>query len=152
MLALAAIALIVAVLVGSGLIGAPAPSVGPGTSPGAIATASATAAAYTGEATFVRPTPTPLPTFTSYVVRVGDTLTSIAKRSRTTARSIAWWNRGTYPSLDPESAAYRPNSIRPGWVLVLIPGTTVDENNPPSPSPSPTPAPTTSASATASTP
>jgi peptidoglycan/xylan/chitin deacetylase (PgdA/CDA1 family) len=92
----------------------------------------------TPEPTFARPTPSPEPTFTSYVVRSGDTLTSIAKRFRTTARSIAWWNRGAYPSLDPESPGYQPNSIRPGWILVLLPGVTVDETNPPTPSPPPT--------------
>jgi hypothetical protein len=90
-------------------------------------------------ATFVRPTPSPPPTFTTYVVRSGDTLSSIAKKFQTTARSIAWWNRGAYPSLDPESAHYDPNTVRLGWRLVVLPGTVVDENNPPTPSPGPTP-------------
>ena len=70
-------------------------------------------------------------------LRVGDTLTSIARAFGTTGRSIAWWNRGTYPSLDPESPGYDPNRLELGWVLVLIPGTTVDEADPPSPSPGP---------------
>ena len=86
-------------------------------------------------ATFTRPTPSPEPTFQTYTVQAGDTLTSIAKRFRTTGRSIAWWNRGTYPSLDPESPTYRPDSIKKGWVLVLLPGQVVDDNNPPTPSP-----------------
>ena len=88
-------------------------------------------------ATFVRPTPTPLPTFVSYRVQRGDTLTLIARTYRTTPRSIAWWNRGSYPTLDPESAKYNPNSIQPGWTLVVIPGTVVDDANPPTPSPAP---------------
>ena len=67
----------------------------------------------------------------------GDTLNSIATAFRTTARSIAWWNRGTYPSLDPESEAYDPDRLEIGWVLALIPGIVVDENNPPTPSPGP---------------
>jgi hypothetical protein len=92
--------------------------------------------------TFARPTPSPAPTFVSYTVRRGDTLTSIATTYRTTARSIAWWNRGTYPSLDPESATYEPNRIEIGWTLVLIPGAVVDDTNPPTPSPGPaTPSP-----------
>jgi len=92
--------------------------------------------------TFARPTPSPAPTFVSYTVRSGDTLTSIAKTYQTTARSIAWWNRGTYSSLDPESATYEPNRIEIGWVLVLIPGAVVDDTNPPTPSPGPaTPSP-----------
>jgi hypothetical protein len=87
------------------------------------------------EPTFVRPSPRPQPTFTSYVVRVGDSLTSIARAFSTTPRSIAWWNRGTYPTLDPTSGIYDPNRIEPGWILVLIPGTTVDDASPPTPSP-----------------
>ncbi len=96
---------------------------------------------------FVRPTPTPGPTFASYLVKPGDSLGSIARAFSTTPRSIAWWNRGTYPTLDPESETYAPNHIEPGWTLVLIPGVVVDDASPPSPSPgsstpSPTPFPT----------
>ena len=95
------------------------------------------------------PTPSPAPTFLSYRVRQNDTLNSIARTYATTGRSIAWWNRGTYPSLDPESPDYRPNDIKLGWVLVLLPGTTVDDENPPSPSPPPpTPTPAASPDAT----
>jgi peptidoglycan/xylan/chitin deacetylase (PgdA/CDA1 family) len=83
------------------------------------------------------PTPSPAPTFLTYVVKVGDTLSSIARQYATTARSVSWWNRGTYPNLDPESPDYRPNDIRPGWRLVILPGATVDDENPPSPSPAP---------------
>jgi len=89
-------------------------------------------------ATFVRPTPSPPPTFTTHVVRAGETLNSIAKKYDTTGRSIAWWNRGAYPSLDPESADYDPDTVRVGWRLVLLPGTVVDDTNPPTPSPGPT--------------
>lgn len=90
-------------------------------------------------ASFVRPTPTPGPTFRTYVVRAGDSLSSIADDFLTSARSLAWWNRGTFPNLDPQSDAYDPNHIEPGWVLVLIPTVTVDEANPPTPSPGVTP-------------
>ena len=55
----------------------------------------------------------------------------------TTARSISWWNRGAYPSLDPESSRYDPGTIRVGWMLVVLPSTVVDEENPPTPSPAP---------------
>jgi spore germination protein YaaH len=61
-----------------------------------------------------------------YTVRPGDTLTSIARTFQTTARSIAFWNRGTHPSLDPDSPDYAPNRIEAGWVLLLIPDTEVD--------------------------
>ena len=52
---------------------------------------------------FVRPTPTPLPAFFVYTVVRGDTLTKIAKLNGTDGRSIAYWNRLAYPSLDPDS-------------------------------------------------
>ena len=96
-----------------------------------------TPAGPTPVATFARPTPSPQPTFVTYTVRTGDSLTSIARTYRTTGRSIAWWNRGSYPSLDPESETYEPNRIEVGWVLFLIPGNVVDDTNPPTPSPGP---------------
>ncbi len=77
---------------------------------------------------FVRPTPTPMPTFLVYVVKAGDSLTRIASQLRTSARSIAYWNRAAYPSLDPESGAYAPDRIAVGWQLQVIPGAEVDED------------------------
>lgn len=100
-----------------------------------------------GSPTVVRPTPSAAPTFTSYVVKAGDSLGTIATLYRTTARSIAWWNRGTYPTLDPESTTYNPSHIDVGWTLVLLPGVVVDDASPPSPSPgraTPTPGPSAS--------
>jgi LysM domain len=78
---------------------------------------------------FSRPTATPQPTFFMYRVRSGDTITSIAKKHDTTARSIGYWNRATYPSLDPESSRYNPNDIRVGWILLMIPGAEVDPDD-----------------------
>jgi LysM domain len=77
---------------------------------------------------FVRPTPTPLPTFLSYVVKSGDTLQSIADAHKTTVLSLAFWNRTTYPSLDPDSPDYEPDRIAIGWVLRLVPETEIDED------------------------
>jgi len=77
----------------------------------------------------VPPTPTPAPTFLVYVVRSGDSLNTIAHRFGTTARSIAFWNRSTYPSLDPFSAAYRPDLLKLGWTLFLVPNDVVDEQD-----------------------
>jgi peptidoglycan/xylan/chitin deacetylase (PgdA/CDA1 family) len=92
---------------------------------------------------FVRPTLSPSPSFMTYVVARGDTLTSIARRFDTTPRSLAWWNRETYPSLDPLSEDYQPNRIQVGWRLSLIPGAVFDEDELPSPTaPGPTPSPT----------
>ena len=76
---------------------------------------------------FVPPTPTPEPTFVAYIVKKGDSLNTIAHRFKTTARSIAFWNRASYPSLDPESATYRPNLLKLGWTLFLRPNDVVDE-------------------------
>ncbi|HET7830484.1 MAG TPA: LysM domain-containing protein [Candidatus Limnocylindrales bacterium] len=68
------------------------------------------------------PTPTPAPTFAIYTVERGDTLSSIAKRFKTDARSISYWNRDRYKSLDPEAARYRPDNIKVGWELQIMPG------------------------------
>ena len=70
------------------------------------------------------PTPTPAPTFETYTVKRGDTLTSIAKRFKTDGRSIAYWNRDRYKSLNPESARYAPNDIKVGWTLNILRGQT----------------------------
>ena len=86
---------------------------------------------------FVRPTPRPSPTFLVYEVGPGDTLLTIAREFGTTARSIAYWNRSTYPSLDPDSPTYDPGFIRIGWKLLLIPTAVVDEDDLPD-LPSPT--------------
>lgn len=83
----------------------------------------------------VRPTPTPAPTFAVYRVATGDNLNSIARRFGTTARSIAFWNRATYPSLDPDSSDYRPNVLKVGWTLNIIPNMILtDDEAPPLPS------------------
>jgi hypothetical protein len=91
---------------------------------------------------FIRPTPNPSPTFLVYEVQAGDSLTSIARLFGTTARSIAYWNRARYPSLDPDSSTYEPDLIEVGWTLQLIPTAVVDEDELPDPTPTPTPAPT----------
>jgi len=112
----------------------------------ATAEVTPTPAGPTPTPSFVRPTPTPEPSFFVYIVRTGDTLDKIARRYHTTVRSLAYWNRATYPSLDPDSAKYKPNDIKVGWRLQLHPNTDVDpENLPPAsetPSDEPTAAPT----------
>jgi hypothetical protein len=150
-----ALAMVAAVALAAGLVSippiqfdffaysTPGPAAGPTPSPSPSPTPA--------EQTFAYPTPSPQPTFTTYTVKPRDTLTSIARRYNTTGRSIAWWNRGTYPSLDPESPTYKPDDIKNGWVLVLIPGQVVDDNNPPTPSPAPdTPGPSGSPGPTSS--
>jgi hypothetical protein len=92
----------------------------------------------------VRPTPTPLPTFLVHTVAAGDSLGKLARQYGTTGRSIAFWNRTAYPSLDPASATYNPNDIKVGWTLQLIPGATFDGETitqAPTPTPRPTPTP-----------
>ena len=90
------------------------------------------------------PTPSPKPTPTAfiYTVKAGDNLLNIAKRYKTTGRSIAYWNRATYPSLDPDSPKYDPNRIEVGWKLSIIPGVTIDDAVESPPGSSPTPEPT----------
>ncbi len=67
------------------------------------------------------PTPKPGPSFATYKVVRGDNLTSIANRFHTSPRSLAYWNRDRYPTLDPESAKYEPNNLKAGWVLRVMP-------------------------------
>lgn len=90
------------------------------------------------------PTPRPTPTALVYTVKAGDSLLSIAKRFKTSGRSIAFWNRATYPSLDPDSPKYDPNRIEIGWKLTLIPGVKIDNGLESPPADSPTPEPTSS--------
>jgi hypothetical protein len=126
-----------------GTIVACIPPTGRGDSPSDLPAASASGATPVPSSTgpsprpsFVRPTPTPLPTFLLYTVRPGDTLSSIARQFGTTARSIAFWNRTRYPSLDPDSAGYAPDSIKAGWDLLLVPDIELDPEDLPEPSPS----------------
>ncbi len=116
----------------------------PSPSPAVSQMASPTVTSVNGASpSFVRPTPLPSPTFLVYEVRAGDTLTSIARQCGTNARSIAYWNRAAYPSLDPDAPTYEPGLIKVGWILLLIPTAVVDEDEleeaapPPSPSSSP---------------
>ena len=111
----------------------PGPGRQPGPTPTPTATPEPTPAGPTPTPSFVRPTPTPQPTFFSYTVVSGDSLGAIAKRFKTSARSIAYWNRATYPSLDPESGSYRPDYLKLGWVLLVIPNAEVDPENLPDP-------------------
>jgi hypothetical protein len=125
-----------------------------GSSPPAAPTASPAPSGPTPRPSFVPPTPTPQPTFFVYTVARGDNLNSIAHRFGTTARSIAFWNRATYPSLDPESASYKPGLLQVGWTLMVIPNAVFDEQELPEPSdligPQPTPTPSDEGDATAS--
>ncbi len=109
---------------GSATSGAVAPTVAPTSGP----------TGPTPRPSFVPPTPTPAPTFAVHTVASGDNLNSIAKKYGTSARSIAFWNRSTYPSLDPESPAYRPDLLKLGWTLFLIPNVILtDDEVPPLP-------------------
>lgn len=125
------------ILAGSLLVLAcvPDPAQRPGesvTPPPPTATPVPTPAGPTPTPSFVRPTPTPQPTFLIYTVRSGDSLEAIAKKHGTSVLSIAYWNRVAYPTLDPESAGYKPNFLGVGWTLRLIPNSVVDpENLPP---------------------
>ena len=105
---------------------------------------SATPAGPTPSPSFIRPSPTPQPTFLAYLVAAGDSLTTIARRFRTSGRSIAYWNRAIHPSLDPDAATYEPDHVAIGWTLLLIPGNEVDPEDLPPPPPGASPGPTAS--------
>jgi hypothetical protein len=110
--------------------------------PSAPSASSSTAAAPRSTPMLTAPVPTPEPTFLIYQVRPNDALEAIAKRFKTTVDSIGFWNRDRYATLDPDSAAYRPDSIKVGWLLRIHPGQTTDGDDgsatdEPSPSGSP---------------
>ncbi|HWP63836.1 MAG TPA: polysaccharide deacetylase family protein [Candidatus Binatia bacterium] len=88
------------------------------------------------------PTTAASPTPFVYVVVPGDTLTSIARRFATDVRSISYWNRDRYPSLDPDSPDYDPNTIVAGWQLLIVPGVVLSDDEIPTPRPTTTPIPT----------
>lgn len=139
-----ALALVAVLAGGCGLADLPSgnpsgPTPGSSTTDGVTPSVSATP---TASPTPAAPTPTPAPTAIAYVVQANDTLLSLGRRFGTSGRSIAYWNRATYPSLDPDSAAYDPNRIEIGWTLTIIPGV-IDETPSPGPPSSPTPAPST---------
>jgi hypothetical protein len=136
---LAFITVVIAVTAGACL---PA-SVRPTATPGPTPTPSPTAVP-TPSPTPAPPTPTPAPTFALVTVRGGDSLTSLATRFKTTPRSIAYWNREAYPTLDPESADYNPDLLQAGWVLRILPGQQYVTPMGPGESPDPTPSPSSS--------
>jgi peptidoglycan/xylan/chitin deacetylase (PgdA/CDA1 family) len=126
----------------------PAPSPSPAPSAAASATSRPTVSASVGASGLaspsgsVGPSVAASPSFFVYTVVAGDSLLGIAKRYNTSGRSIAYWNRDTYPSLDPDSKTYQPNRIEIGWHLKLIPNVTLDDQGTlPSSRPSPTPIP-----------
>jgi nucleoid-associated protein YgaU len=138
-----ALALVVAACIPASLARPGATGPGPAESPDlALASTIPTGTGPSAPPSFVRPTATPQPTFFAYVVKRGDTLTSIARAHRTTARSIAFWNRAQHPSLDPDSSSYAPNRIEVGWILLLVPDLELDpEELEPEPTPAPSPTP-----------
>lgn len=100
------------------------------------------------------PPPPATPAWVSHAVVAGETLGTIARVHDTTWQSLVSWNRDTYPSLDPDDPAYDPNVIRVGWVLRVLPGTTVPFDAPlptPPATPVPTATPTAPPTAAAST-
>lgn len=136
---LVALCLLVVVVAGACLPHAVAPTGSAALQTQGVPTRSPGPSGPTPPPSFVAPTATPMPTFHAYVVVQGDSLISIADRFGTTARSIAYWNRATHPSLDPESEAYSPNRIEIGWTLALIPNAILDPQTLPEQTPLPAP-------------
>jgi LysM domain len=121
----------------------PEPANRPSQSPAAVAsvdpTSTPTPVGPTPSPTYVRPTPRPLPSFLIHVVAPGESLVKIAERYGTSGRSIAYWNRLRYPSLDPDSRHYRPDHLVVGWSLDIIPNHEVDPEDLPGESATPAP-------------
>ncbi len=82
------------------------------------------------------PSATVAPSGTTYTVRGGDTLSSIARAWGTTVQQLQAWNAGAHPSL-----ANDPNTLQAGWVLTVAgdPGTTPLPTTAPTAAPTPPP-------------
>jgi peptidoglycan/xylan/chitin deacetylase (PgdA/CDA1 family) len=123
----------------------------PSSSPSGPSASSASAGATPGGGTFTPEasptdsapdgqTPSPSQTAgTTYTVRAGDSLSSIARAFGTTVGLLQAWNAERYPSL-----TSNPNVIEPGWVLVVSgdPGVTplpTPSSAPATPAPTPPP-------------
>ena len=112
-----------------------APAASPSVSASALPPGGATWSP-TPSASDAPPSITPAPTAsqttgTTYTVRPGDSLSSIARAYGTTVEQLQAWNGERYPSL-----VTNPNVIEPGWVLVV----SGDPHVTPIPTPSPAPA------------
>jgi hypothetical protein len=132
-------------LTGPAAGGSPSPSVSP-----TLVAATATPTPSPTPRPTATPDPTPLPSVLEVMVKTGDNLSSIAAAYDTNPRSVAFWNRDRYPSLDPQSPDYEPDQIQVGWKLVIYPGQTFPEpsaspgaSGSPGTSPEPEPTPST---------
>jgi len=81
------------------------PTPGPSRSAGAQPSASASTAG---------PSSTESPDETTYIVKAGDTLSSIARTWGTSVGQLQAWNAPTYPSLLVDA-----NALQAGWILVV---------------------------------
>ncbi|MDH4333723.1 MAG: polysaccharide deacetylase family protein [Chloroflexota bacterium] len=95
----------------------PSPSASGSGSASGRPSATATPFGTTSPTDTVAPTASPSPAGVSYVVRAGDTLSSIARAWGTTVQQLQSWNAGEYPSL-----AGDPNTLHAGWVLIVSGG------------------------------
>lgn len=75
----------------------------------------------TGESPSAAPSATAGGSGTTYTVRGGDTLSSIARTWGTTVAQLQAWNAASHPSL-----VTNPNTLEVGWILIVAgePGTT----------------------------
>ena len=124
--AVLAVALLVA---GCGLGDLPARSVDASQPPSPTPVASSTPLESPTARVSLAPTPSPQPTALTYVVKAGDSLVNLGHRFRTTGRSIAYWNRAAYPSLNPDKSTYNPNHLEIGWRLTIYPGLIDNDGN-----------------------
>jgi LysM domain len=118
---------LLAVVAGCGLGELPARSLAASESPSSGPSSTPSPTARPSPSIPAKPTPSPQPTALSYVVKAGDSLVNLGHRYHTTGRSIAYWNRTAYPSLDPDKPTYNPNHLEIGWHLTIYPGL-VDDN------------------------
>jgi peptidoglycan/xylan/chitin deacetylase (PgdA/CDA1 family) len=78
------------------------------------ASSAGTAPSHPAPSVSTGPRASPAPGGTTYIVRAGDTLSSIARAWGTTIAQLQTWNAGRYPSL-----ATDPNRLVTGWILIV---------------------------------
>jgi peptidoglycan/xylan/chitin deacetylase (PgdA/CDA1 family) len=89
-----------------------------------------------GESAMIAPSPSKPVFGTTYTVRGGDTLSSIARAWGTTVAQLQAWNGASHPSLLTD-----PNTLQTGWILIVVgdPATTPLPTAAPTVAPSPPP-------------
>jgi peptidoglycan/xylan/chitin deacetylase (PgdA/CDA1 family) len=96
------------------VLGACSGGVSPNPGPASVTPSASASASASADPTPATPMATATAGSTTYTVRRGDTLSSIARAWVTTVTQLQAWNADRYPSLTDD-----PDSLQAGWVLIV---------------------------------